>query len=37
MYFNCIEFYKMNEEIAVGIKIYNITENNINNYITFYK
>lgn len=35
-YFNCIEFYKMNEEIAVGIKIYNITENNINNYILLF-
>jgi len=31
-YFNCIEFYKINEEITVGIKIYNIDENNINNY-----
>ena len=26
----------MNEEIAVGIKIYNITENNINNYILLF-
>ena len=35
-YFNCIEFYKISEEIAVGIKIYNITENNINNYILLF-
>ena len=35
-YFNCVEFYKMNEEIAVGIKIYNIAENNINNYILLF-
>ena len=35
-YFNCVEFYKMNEEIAVGIKIYNIAETNINNYILLF-
>jgi CDP-glycerol glycerophosphotransferase (TagB/SpsB family) len=35
-YFNCVEFYKMNEKIAVGIKIYNIAENNINNYILLF-
>ena len=35
-YFNCVEFYKMNEEIAVGIKIYNIAQTNINNYILLF-
>lgn len=31
-YFNCIEFFNMNERIKLGIKIYSIYDNNIYNY-----
>ena len=36
-YFNCIEFYNINEKIALGIKIYNIVTNNINHYMLLFK
>ena len=35
-YFNCIEFNNLNERITLGIKIYNILKNNINNYILLF-
>ena len=35
-YFNCIEFFNMNERITLGIKIYNIYDNNIYNYILLF-
>jgi CDP-glycerol glycerophosphotransferase (TagB/SpsB family) len=35
-YFNCIEFFNMNERVALGIKIYNIDDNNIYNYILLF-
>ena len=35
-YFNCIEFFNMNERIKLGIKIYNIYDNNIYNYFLLF-
>ncbi len=35
-YFSCIEYINMNEKITLGIKLYNITQNKLINYILFF-
>jgi hypothetical protein len=35
-YFNCIEFFNINERMSFGIKIYNIYNNNDCNYISLF-
>ena len=32
-YFNCIEFFNLNERISIGVKVYNIFQNLTYNYI----
>ena len=36
-YFDCIEFFNINEKITLGIQIYNISENKLINYILLFK
>ena len=35
-YFNCIEFFNINERVTIGIKIYNINENYIYKHISLF-
>ena len=35
-YFNCIEFFNINERVTIGIKIYNINDNYIYNHISLF-
>jgi hypothetical protein len=36
-YFNCIEFFNINERITLGIKAYNIDDNHLFNYMSLFK